>query len=59
MRSAYKILVENSESKRSFGRIRHRCESVYWIQLAKDKDQWQVLVKLVMDLQVHKRQGIS
>jgi hypothetical protein len=56
MRNAYDILVGKPEGKRSFGRRRHRWkdiirmdlmeiswESVDWIRLAQDRDQWRRL----------------
>jgi hypothetical protein len=36
-----------------------RWEDVDWIHLAQDRDQWQDLLNTVMNLQFHKRQGIS
>jgi hypothetical protein len=63
MRSAYKILVLNSEGKRPLRRPRHRwednikvhlketgLEGVDWIHLAHDRDKWQALVNMVMNL---------
>jgi hypothetical protein len=62
MRSAYKIFVRKHEGKRPLGG--HRCrwevnikmdlreigwESVNWMHMAQDRDQWWALVKLVMD----------
>jgi hypothetical protein len=32
---------------------------VHWIHLAQDRDQWQALVSMVMNLQVPKRKEIS
>jgi hypothetical protein len=32
-------------------------EDVYWMQLAQDKDQWQSLVNMVMNLQVPLKSG--
>jgi hypothetical protein len=34
-------------------------ENVHWIHKAQKRDQWQVLVNMVMNLWIHKRQGIS
>jgi hypothetical protein len=60
----YKILVGKPEGKRPLVRPRHRwdgiklnCreigwEGVQWIQLAQDKDWWQAVVNMVMNLQV-------
>jgi hypothetical protein len=67
----YKTLIRKSEGKRELRRPRHRWEDnirmdvreivwrgVDWILLAEDRDQWQAIVKLVMNLGFHKRQGI-
>ena len=53
------------EGKRPLGRSRHRwddnikmdlqevgCESMDWIKLAQDRDRWQALVNVVMNLWV-------
>jgi hypothetical protein len=53
VKNEYKILVREPEGKRPLGRTRHRWEDnvkldlkeirygdVYWIRLAKDRDQW-------------------
>jgi hypothetical protein len=58
-------LVGNSEGKRLLGRPRHRWEDeikmvlrkigwsgMDWIHLAPDRDQWRILVKMLMNLQV-------
>jgi hypothetical protein len=63
MRNAYEILVGKPEEKRPLGRPRHRWEdnirkdlkdirweNVDWMHLAQDRDQWQALVKIVMNL---------
>jgi len=34
-------------------------KNVDWIHLAEDKDQWQALVNMVINLWVHRRWGIS
>jgi hypothetical protein len=67
MRNTYKILVEKSEGTRPPRIPRHRWEdntnmkmdlkeiifgSMYWINLAQDRDWWQTLVDMVMNLQV-------
>jgi hypothetical protein len=62
MRNAYKILVRKSEAKTPFGRSRHKWswldlteigwKGVDWIYLAQDRDQWQALVNMVLNLQV-------
>jgi hypothetical protein len=65
MRNAYNILVGKPEVKRQLGRPRHRWkdntvlnlwvigwESVEWMHLGQDGDQWQALVNTVMNLQV-------
>jgi hypothetical protein len=64
-RNAYRILVGNPEGKRPLGRPRCRWvdnikiylrdikwDSVDWIELAKDRDQWRALVNTVMNLWV-------
>jgi hypothetical protein len=64
MRDAYKILVRIPERKRLLGRPKHRWkdniridlreigwEVVDWIHAAQDRDQWQALVNMVMNLQ--------
>jgi hypothetical protein len=55
-----KILVQRPQGRRPHGRLRHKWENIKmdlknkhskgldWIQLAQDKDQWQVPVKIVM-----------
>jgi hypothetical protein len=64
MRNAYKILVRKPERKRPCGRPRHRWEDIRMdlrelgsegvdcIHLAQDRDQWQAIVNVVMNLQV-------
>jgi hypothetical protein len=64
IRNAYNILVENPEGKRPLGSPRHRWENitmalretawefVNWMHLAQERNQWQDLVKTVMNLQV-------
>jgi hypothetical protein len=62
-RKVYKVLVEKPEGKGPFRRPRHRWktgikidlretgwEGVEWIHLAQDWDQWQAVVKMVMNL---------
>jgi hypothetical protein len=64
-RNAYKILVRKPDGKRPHGRPMHRWEDnitmdlrvkgwegVDWIHLAQDKDQWQALVNMLMNLWV-------
>jgi hypothetical protein len=64
-RIAYRILVGKPEGKRPLGRPRHKwvnnikmdlrnigCDSVDWIDLAQDRDQWRALVNTVMNLWV-------
>jgi len=59
------VLVGKPEGKRPLGRPRHRwednimivlkevgCRGMDWIKLAQDKDRWQALVTVVMNLQV-------
>jgi hypothetical protein len=64
-RNAYRILLGNPEGKRPLGRTRRRWvdgvkmhlreigwDGMDWIDLAQDRDQWRVLVNMVMNLQV-------
>jgi hypothetical protein len=62
----YKVLMGKPEGKRLLGRPRRRWEDgirmdlrdigwgggVDWIRLAQDRDRWQALVNMVMNLQV-------
>jgi len=72
MRNAHKILVGKQEGKRSLRGPRHtwedntgmdgkevRWEIVDWIHTAQDRNQWQALVNMVINLGFHKKQGIS
>jgi hypothetical protein len=62
-RGAYRVLVGKPEGKRQLGRSRHRWEGNIkmdlqevgwggrdWIDLAQDRDRWQALVIVVMNL---------
>jgi hypothetical protein len=64
-RNAYRVLVGKPEGKRPLGRPRRRWVGnikmnlreigwggVNWIALAQDRDQWRVLVNMVMNLRV-------
>jgi hypothetical protein len=64
LRNAYVILVRTPEGKRPFRMCRRihennikmdlrdvECESVDWIYLAYNSDQWRALVNTVMNLQ--------
>jgi len=64
-KNAYNILVGNLEGKRPLGRPRSRREDnirmylrevvwddVDWMDMAQDRDQWQALVNMVMNLLV-------
>jgi hypothetical protein len=65
MRNAYKILVENPEGKRPFGRSRRRWKDnirmdlleIGWkgvelMHVAQNRDQWRATVNTVMNLRV-------
>jgi hypothetical protein len=64
-RIAHWVLVGKPEGNHSLGRSRHRWEdnintdlgemtwdAVNWINLVQSRDQWRVLVNMVMNLQV-------
>ena len=64
-RGLCRVLVGKPEGKRPLGRPRRRCENnikinlqavgcggMDWIKLAHDRDKWQVLVNVVMNLRV-------
>ena len=64
-RGVYRVLVGKPEGKRSLGRPRCRwedkieidlqkvgCGDLEWIELAQDRDRFQALVNVVMNLQV-------
>ena len=65
-RGVYRVLLGKPEGKRPLGRPRHRwednnikmdlwevgCGGVDWVELAQDRDRWQTLVNVVMNLQV-------
>jgi len=64
-RGMYRVLVGNPEGKRPQGRPRHSwednikmdvqkvgCQDMDWIELAQDRDNWQALVNVVMNLRV-------
>jgi hypothetical protein len=69
-KNAYKIFFCKPEGKRPLERPRHRWEdnikmdlgeigweSVDWIHLAQNKDPWQALVNMAMNLYVSKKVG--
>jgi hypothetical protein len=62
---AYRILVRKPEGKRQLGRHRHRCEdniimdlteivweSIDWMRLAQDREQWCALFNTVINFLV-------
>jgi hypothetical protein len=64
-RGVYRVLVGKSEGKRPLGRLRRRwednirmdlqeveCGDMDWIGLAQDRNRWQELVNLVMNIRV-------
>jgi hypothetical protein len=64
-RVVYRVLVGKPEGKRPVGRLRRRWKDnikmdiqevgsgdMDWIKLAQDKDRWQALVNMVMNLRV-------
>jgi hypothetical protein len=64
-RGVYRVLVGKPDGKRPFGRLRLRwednikmdpqevgCGGMDWIELAQDRERWQTLVNVVMNLQV-------
>jgi hypothetical protein len=64
-RGVYRVLVGKPEGKRPLGRTRHRgednsktdlhgaeCCCTDWIDPAQDRDIWQALVNVAMNLQV-------
>jgi hypothetical protein len=65
MRNVYRILVRKPKGKRPLRKPRHRCEdnirmdltevgweSVDWIHLAQNRDQWLALVNMIMIFKV-------
>ena len=71
-RVVHMVLVGKSEGTRSLGRPRRRWEDNIkmellevregcgdWMELAQDRDRWQALVSMLMNLWVPKMRGIS
>jgi hypothetical protein len=64
LRIAYKILIGKPEKKWALGRLKSRWkdirmdfweigqESVKWMHLAEDRDQWRALVNTVMNFRI-------
>jgi hypothetical protein len=70
LRNAYRIIVGKPEGNSPLGRPRRKwegnnemgfqetgCEVVDWIHLAQDRDKWQALLNMVMNLRVPKEAG--
>ena len=66
-RNAYRILAGKPEGKTPLGRLKHwwegnirpkvdlrevGCDSVNWIDLTQDRDQWRAYVRVIMNLRV-------
>jgi len=64
-RGIHRVLMGKPEEKKPLGRSRHKWEDsikmdlqevgfggMDWIELAKDRDRWQALVNMVMNLRV-------
>ena len=64
-RGECRVLMGKFDGKRPLGRLRRRweddtkmclqeveCGSMVWIELAQDRDRWQVLVNAVMNIRV-------
>ena len=71
-RGVHRILVGRPERKRPLGRPRRRWEDNIkmdlqevgggfgdWMEFAQDRDRWQALVSMVMNIWVPKMRGIS
>jgi len=69
-RNAYTIMIRQPEWKRSLGRHKRKWENnirvnhyepgwevANWIHVAHDTDQWLALVKIVVCIRLHKKQG--
>jgi hypothetical protein len=71
-RNAYRTFARKPEGKRPLGRPRRRgvnnikmdlreirWDSMNWIDLAQDRDQWMALANMVINLRFHKMLGNS
>jgi len=70
-KNTYSILIEKPEEKKKVGRPRYiwkdnikvdlkgiRWDSMDWIHLSQDRDQWQAVMNTVMNLWVSPNSGV-